>query len=295
MQFQSLWELTEYMMRDKYLVSDAKFEEVLDKRRIYKPGEISETTGLQKQPDGSWAEPRRTQPTRQLRSEGNAVEPATKTSLTKEQKSKTKEVETRINSSGWFKNESKLDGIHPESAANIEKQCERLFNEFPAMKGFVEGIKVGTLDNKTFAMCEATGESAYIVFNDTFFSDNEKLKQSYKETVDANYHPAGTDEESLTVHEMAHCMCDFLSQKYGVDFDDFCRALVEAAEDEYRKSNTEFNIKKELGRYCTDAAACPDENIRNAELIADAYAEYKCSKTPRRLATFIGKSLEGAF
>ena len=46
-------------MRDKYLVSDAKFEEVLDVRRTYKPGEISETTGLQKQPDGSWAEPKK--------------------------------------------------------------------------------------------------------------------------------------------------------------------------------------------------------------------------------------------
>lgn len=37
-------------------LSQIKREEVADKR--YKPGEISEATGLQKQSDGSWAEPR---------------------------------------------------------------------------------------------------------------------------------------------------------------------------------------------------------------------------------------------
>lgn len=61
MTFNSLSDLTEYIKRDKYLVTDAMFQEAMDARRLYKPGEISETTGLQKQPDGSWAEPNKEQ------------------------------------------------------------------------------------------------------------------------------------------------------------------------------------------------------------------------------------------
>lgn len=38
-------------------VTDAMWLGIDDARRFYKPGEISEKTGLQKQPDGSWAKP----------------------------------------------------------------------------------------------------------------------------------------------------------------------------------------------------------------------------------------------
>lgn len=46
----SLQSIFELIKSDKYSTEDA--------RRFYKPGDISQTTGLQKQPDGSWKEPR---------------------------------------------------------------------------------------------------------------------------------------------------------------------------------------------------------------------------------------------
>lgn len=52
----SLAEAYNYIKRDKYLVTDQAW--VLDQRRKYNPGDISEKTGLEKQPDGTWKEPK---------------------------------------------------------------------------------------------------------------------------------------------------------------------------------------------------------------------------------------------
>ena len=108
----------------------------IEDKRTYKPGEISEKTGLQKQPDGSWKEPKKN---RILHSAAKNEKTSTEIEhkLTEEQKAQTKEIETRINKSGWFKKPSTLDGMHPKAAGNIEKHCEALFKQFPEMKGFV--------------------------------------------------------------------------------------------------------------------------------------------------------------
>lgn len=265
-------------------------------RRIYKPGEISEKTGKQKQPDGSWKKPGENHKAKNLKSESNSTSKGTTAELTEEQHAQTKAVETRINKAGWFKNPSSLKGMHPEAAKNIEKQCERIFKEFPQLKGFVEGLKVADFpknNDKIYAMCQGTKKSAFIVFNKSFYSNKEKLNQSYAEQVEQNYHPAGTDSDSLIIHEMAHCICDYVAQKRGQDMFDFCRDLVQYVKETFEQNDIVFNIKEELGRYCTDINACPDIDTQDAELIAEAYAEFKCSKKPRRLANFIGNLLEG--
>lgn len=54
----SLQSIFELIKSDKYSTEDA--------RRFYKPGEISQTTGLQKQPDGSWAPPEKSKSDRSV-------------------------------------------------------------------------------------------------------------------------------------------------------------------------------------------------------------------------------------
>lgn len=264
--------------------------------RRYKVGEISEKTGLQKQPDGSWKEPTNNGRGRTLKSESKSGSKAGATPLTDEQKAQTKAVEERINKSGWFKNPSTLDGMHPDAAANVEKQCARIFDEFPQMKGFVEGLKVEEFkgyEQNSFAKCEGTGASAFIIFNRSFYSDNTKLEQTYEEQVKQNYHPAGTKADSLAVHEMAHCICDYLAQKRGQEMFDFCREVVQYTKQTFEENGIIIDVTKELGRYSNDLEACKDVNTQSAELIAEAYAEFKCSEKPRRLACFIGNLIEG--
>lgn len=264
--------------------------------RKYKVGEISEKTGLQKQPDGSWKEPANKKQGRSLKSESKTGNKADAKPLTNEQKAQTKAVEDRINKSGWFKNPSTLDGMHPDAAANIEKQCARIFDEFPQMKGFVEGLKVEEFkgfEKNSFAKCDGTKSSAFIVFNSSFYSDNAELEQTYEMQVKQNYHPAGTKADSLAVHEMAHCICDFIAQKRGQDMFDFCREVVQYTNQTFEENGITIDITKELGRYSIDLEACKDLNTQCAELIAEAYAEFKCSEKPRRLAYFIGNLIEG--
>lgn len=56
-----------YAKRDKYLVTDTAWTQ--DSRKTYQVGQISEKTGLQKQPDGSWAEPGKNQNSSSLKIE----------------------------------------------------------------------------------------------------------------------------------------------------------------------------------------------------------------------------------
>lgn len=231
-----------------------------------------------------------------LKPETIAKETLKSTELTDEQKAQTKAVENRINKNGWFKHPSTLDGMQPEAAANIERQCNRIFKEFPILKGFVESLKCEEFpeeENKIYAKCDGTGKSANIIFNKKFFSNNEALQEEYKKDVEDEYHPRGTTADSLIVHEITHCICDFIAQKRGQDFDDFNRDVIEYTLEEFEKAGIKVNIKTELGKYGIDRKACPIEEIRNAEIIAEAYTEYKCSKAPRRFANFIGHLLEG--
>lgn len=264
--------------------------------RKYQVGEISQKTGLQKQPDGSWKEPNLKQRTRTLKSEATSSSEIKSAELTSEQKVQTKNVEDRINKAGWFKKTSSLEGMHPEAAAKVEQQCNRLFKQFPGLKGFVEGLKVETFpanEDKIYAKCEGTGKSAFIVFNKSYYENNEKLEKSYAEQVEQNYHPEGTTADSLVIHEMGHCICDYLAQKRGQDMFEFCRDVVQYTKETFEKNGIAFDVTKELGRYSTDIAACPDLDTQDAELIAEAYAEFKCSAKPRRLANFIGNLIEG--
>ncbi len=49
----------ERVTTDRYLVTDAMFQETIDARKTYNPGDISPNTGLEKQTDGSWAPPKK--------------------------------------------------------------------------------------------------------------------------------------------------------------------------------------------------------------------------------------------
>lgn len=275
-------------------------KEWVEDRKIYKPGDISQKTGLQKQPDGSWKEPKGPQRTRTLHSEakeeGAAAGTEEDVELTEEQKKKTKEIETRINAAGWFKHPSTLDGMHPEAAKAVEEQCTRIFKEFPKLKGFIEGLKIRRFpaeERNAFAKCEGTGKSAYIVFNQDYYSDKAKLDKLYEQSVKDNYHPQGTTSDSLVIHEIAHCMCDYLANKKSVHFDDYCREVVIDVFKEFQAEGIEFDVSNGLGDYPGDIEQCPTSEIQMAELIADAYAEYKSSMSPRKIARHIGKRLEG--
>ncbi len=122
---------------------------------------------------------------------------------------------------------------------------------------------------------------------------NDRQFLEGRQPVKQNYHPAGTTADSLVVHEIGHCLCDYLSQKRGQDMFEFCRDVVQYTKEIFEKNKIEFDVTKELGRYSTDKAACPDLDTQDAELIAVAFAEFKCSAKPRRLANFIGNLLEG--
>lgn len=246
MQFNSLWELTEYMMRDKYLVNDSKFNDVLDKRRTYKPGEISETTGLQKQPDGSWAEPRK----------GNQSTPAPRTLS----------AETRIKIRGSQKDPSAIKMSTPSQKKSLEKvSCSVDVSSIDAqsikvvdntVKALIKQYKMRPLeyiksfkgDSRVMAKTDGNG----ILLNEDFFNNPSKyyndmvasMKEAqsdysdfrkkvittenpseyerteyniFLDTIRANVLYEGKEVECVTIHEMAHVLCQQKIQMYNID------------------------------------------------------------------------------
>ena len=126
----------------------------------------------------------------------------------------------------------------------------------------------------------ATGE---MELSEMAYSDIDLLDSIYTQTVKEKYHPAGTTFRSNITHETGHGITNKIAVKYNVDMIRLCTAIQEKVLNELKL--TENDIPNHLCGYATEK---DKYGHQPAEFVAEAFAEYMDSPSPRPIAQRVG-------
>ena len=181
-----------------------------------------------------------------------------------------------------------LDGLDEQSMLDVEKAMDSIFEKFPELKNKFSRISVGDLDDGMLAECTSlTGE---VTLNRKHFSQNGYLVEQYKKSVELGFHPAQTEAYSVIVHEFGHATDLFISRKGNI-FDP-----------SYWTKKDQFTASKQIKKNVMSKLKLKDSDIKDglsgyatmndAEFVAEAFAEYVTSPTPRPIAVAVGEEIE---
>ena len=191
----------------------------------------------------------------------------------------------------------KLDGMDPEVAESVARSVETVLNRYPGVKDAFDGFTTDntelnsfTGDSKTMAAFDQ--RTRLIHMNGKYFGNKAEFEKKYAESVEKQFHPAGTTADAVIVHEMGHAIDQYVSEKtiprerYFWNGERVSRRIWNNAIDAGRKAGTPMtglSITAELSRYASKSPS---------EYLAEGFAEFVTSANPRPLATKIGKRVE---
>ena len=189
------------------------------------------------------------------------------------------DVEMRLKASGNLRLGAKVDftGCYVENEKRICEGIDKFVAEVPEMKGVIAKISSKEMGESTYASANGFRE---LTFNSLLFGRN--LHDTYVGDVECGFHPKGTDEGSIILHELTHVLEDIANDKKsgGSKF-----------------STTIFKkVVKKLGLSedeCFDGVSIysrkENSTGKYSEWLAEAYSEYLGSKSPRPIAKEVGK------
>lgn len=158
---------------------------------------------------------------------------------------------------------------------HIYDNYKQVYDKYPQIK--YGGIQKYHLSSNTYA--QNTSVRNRVVLNSLFYDDLDKLKESYERTVKSQFHPQGTDYNSIIVHELGHALLEYITKKTG-------KTGAEIRDKVLKKLKIkQKDVKEHLSEYAM-------YKPRKAhEFFAEAFAEYMTSKSPRPLAVEFGKEI----
>lgn len=158
---------------------------------------------------------------------------------------------------------------------HIYDNYKQVYDKYPQIK--YGGIQKYHLSSNTYAQNTSVRNS--VVLNSLFYDDLDKLKESYERTVKSQFHPQGTDYNSIIVHELGHALLEYITKKTG-------KTGAEIRDKVLKKLKIkQKDVKEHLSEYAM-------YKPRKAhEFFAEAFAEYMTSKSPRPLAVEFGKEI----
>lgn len=182
-----------------------------------------------------------------------------------------------------------LTGCDLDSAKAIASSYEQVFAKYPNLKGKFNAPNahpVG-MGNSTYAWCSLM--SGGVEVNPSFFSKWSKVESSYNNDVKSGWHPKGTTAESIVVHELGHAIDGLLSKE---DVLGKGTSVLGKKVSSYLKptimhrcglTSSSYDVGHNVSEYATK---------NPAEWLAECFAEYITSASPRPVATELGKELE---
>lgn len=191
----------------------------------------------------------------------------------------------------------KLEGIDPEMSEPLIKSIGSVLERYPTVKDAFAGFTTDDTAEGTFAnsekvmACYNTG-TKMIYLNKEYYGDRAEFEKRYNASVERKHSPEGTTLDSVVVHEMGHAIDRYVSLEtmdvfkvnYGVD--GVSNRLWNNDIKKSRRNGTPLTgqiMTDGLSRYATK---------NHAEYLAEGFAEYMTSPSPRPMAQSIGKRLE---
>lgn len=213
---------------------------------------------------------------------------------------------------GINKDKIEFSKIDEKSKKSVYNGIKKVFAKFPQLKGYTKEI---IYDPNLDAIASSDSLGGRVKLS-AYFTDYEKLKNKYEKYVKMQFSPAGTNADSVIVHEMGHQLDGYLTlrgifggniSKYGVTrtslavkrevltklgYYDYLRAERES----WRRMGysgkalneaVEFSGKEFVTKHISEYAY---KNER--EFFAECFSEYMTSKKPREAAKIFGEILE---
>jgi SPP1 gp7 family putative phage head morphogenesis protein len=275
----------------------AEKQEQAQEQTIKKPEDYTDSASidkrlaeLQKEMDSSndfnrWIE---------IEKEQSALAERKKLLLKQESQARATETQRRIYEKDYFATKGMgkgyavdLDGLDEQSMLDVEKAMDSIFGKFPGLKNKFSGISVvDDLPEGAMAACgRSVGE---VSLSRSYFGKNSNISAAWKRCVESGLHPSGTSSYSAIVHEFGHAV-DHLITRRGNMFDPKYIGKDATASTAIRKS-----VYKKLGISDGDVASGLSSyaTMNDKEFVAEAFAEYVTSPTPRPIAVAVGEEIE---
>ena len=214
--------------------------------------------------------------------------------LQQESKARAQETQRRIYEKDYFATKGigsgyavDLDGLDEQSMLDVEKAMDSIFGKFPVLKNKFSGISVvDDLPEGAMASCgRSFGE---VSLSRSYFGKNSKISAAWQRCVESGLHPSGTSSYSAIVHEFGHSIDHLLTRKGNI-FDPKYIGKDATASTVIKKS-----VFKKLGISDGDVSSGLSSyaTMNDREFVAEAFAEYVTSPTPRPIAVAVGEEIE---
>lgn len=180
-----------------------------------------------------------------------------------------------------------LTGIDVAAARGIAEAYKQVFDKYPQLKGFFNGVISFSLGSGTYADCNLS--SGTIRVSDSMYRSVDALSRQYAADIRSNWHPVGTDWSAIVTHEIGHAIDGYISQRMrGTDSSysswDFnsteMRSKIAAR---LGVPTSSESISREVSRY---------GGTKSVEWFAESFAEGMRSVNPRRMAKEFMKDLD---
>lgn len=185
-------------------------------------------------------------------------------------------------------------GCDLESAKEVYKSQELLFDKYPWLKGQLNTITTDRLPKNIYAQCHVGLGHGGVVLNTLFFGDYNKLDSALMKDIDAGFHPPCASDrrtQLIVLHEFGHAVDDLLSYSYKMAgttpagkvkrVSAYLRPKVMKA---CGLSVSYTDIKENVSEYATE---------KSAEWFAECFCEYTLrGEDARPVAKELGRQLE---
>lgn len=183
----------------------------------------------------------------------------------------TSEFDTQYTSLGKMDNETR---------SAVANGVQKMFDKYPKLTGKLGAFSVGwTMNEGAYAESGAGG----VKLSDRMFENRELITKCLEEDERRGFHPKGVKSiESVVTHEYGHQIDRFFNKRFedelgGREFSEY--VLGKVAEKMGMESS---EIKKAVSEYSMQGKG-------DHEFLAEAFAEYMCSESPRPVAVEVGR------
>ena len=191
------------------------------------------------------------------------------------------QVNQWLRNQNWFAPYSRvsLNGIDIAAARGIAEAYKQVFDRYPQLKGFFNGIVSFSLGSGTYADCNLL--TGTIRVSDSMYRNVAALSQKYAADIRSNWHPVGTDWSAIVTHEIGHAIDGYISQRMRLSDPNYNTW-------DFNSTVLRGKVAAKIG-VTTDSASIAREVSRygakkSVEWFAESFAEGMRSAAPRRMA-----------
>lgn len=175
----------------------------------------------------------------------------------------------------WGVKTVNLDGVDVNAVKGTYGTMEKIFNEYPELKGHI--TEIGMLKEGIMSIGMERNGDLKLFFNPYYYKDIDIVKERYAKHVELRNFPKGTDWKNAGVHELGHIAHGVIAKKNyndawmaSLDFEDHTttKKIVDEAwkniGKNYPKNTRPKNARLAISGYAGDSYS---------ETIAEAFSD----------------------